>query len=88
MDAVEVVPLQQPLVATHVPCDISSVGHDLVKLGSCDQPTLVFVKIAVVLKRKACSSLFLQRAGELRWLLAFGVKVMWRGDGKLLDLRR
>lgn len=84
MDAVEVVAFKKPVVAAHIPCDISCVGHDLVKLRPCDQPTLMLLEVAIVLKGESRSSLFLQRTGERRWLFALRVKMVWRSDRVLL----
>ena len=50
MDAGEVLALQQPLVAAHVPGHMAGIGLDLLVRGLGDEALLGFIEIALVLE--------------------------------------
>ena len=76
MDAVEILALQQVLVAAHVPGHVAGFGHDLL-VGRCgDKALLRFLEVAFVLERQALAQGILHLDGIGRWQLALGVEVL------------
>jgi hypothetical protein len=52
MDAVEILALQQPLVAAHVPGDMARLSHNLFVIGGCDKPLFLLLEIPLVIERQ------------------------------------
>ncbi len=58
MDAVEIVAMQQPFIAAHVPGDMAGLGHDLLVFGCRDETALLFFEVTLVLEWQDCANLF------------------------------
>jgi len=65
VDTVEVLSLEQELVARHVPGDVAGLGHDLLVVGRGDEALLGLVEVAPVGERQARALLPLRVDREL-----------------------
>ena len=76
VDALEVLALQQPLVAGHVPGDVAGIGHDLLVGRLGDEAFLGLVEVTLVLERQGGGDTLAQFDGVLRRQGAFRVEVL------------
>ncbi len=75
MNALEILALQQPRIAAHVPGDVAGVGHDfgVGRLG--DEAFLGLVEIPLVLEGQSSGDALAQFDGVNRRLFALGVEM-------------
>jgi hypothetical protein len=76
VDALEVLALQQPLVAAHVPGHVAGIGHDLLVRRLGNEALLRFIEVALVLEGQRCRDALAQFDGELGRQGALGVEVL------------
>ena len=75
MDGIELLVLEKPLVAFHVPGNVPGLGHDLLVVGRGDEPPFCFLGIALVFKGQRGTQAFLQFYRIFRWHFSLLVKV-------------
>ncbi|PII37696.1 hypothetical protein T190_31565 [Sinorhizobium meliloti CCBAU 01290] len=76
MNAVEVLALQQELVALHIPGHITRLGHDLLIGRGRDEALLGFLEVALIFKRERLALPILEVDRELRGHFAFWMEVL------------
>ena len=76
VDAGEVLVLQQPLVAAHVPGDVARIGHDLFIRRLGDEAFFRFVKVALVGERQRRDQALAHFQRVRRRRLALGVEML------------
>ncbi len=76
MDTVKILALQQPLVAAHIPGDMTCFGLDLLVIRSCNKSLFLFLEIPFIIKRQGLPLLILQVYGKFGRHLPLGVEML------------